>query len=225
MTDGPSRARSRGRRRREREAHLDELLADESVWAEPSGDLEDRVVRAVLEAEPFTGTPLALIAPSVTPPEHRVTPRGRRQRRRHPRAYLSAAAAVAAIAIATGVVIERRADAPDFRTELSATALAPDARGTAAMYKTDAGFRIELDAHGLPALPAGRYYEVWLKQPEGAAVPIGTFSKSSAHGGAITLWSGVSPDQYPMFSVSIERADNDQVPSGQRVLVGRTNAA
>ena len=93
------------------------------------------------------------------------------------------------------------------------------------MYKTDAGFRIELDARGLSALPAGQYYEVWLKQPEGAAVPIGTFSKSSASGGAITLWSGMPPDQYPMFSVSIERADNNQVPSGHRVLVGRTSVA
>ena len=78
-----------------------------------------------------------------------------------------------------------------------------------------------LDARGLPTLPAGEYYQAWLKNAEGILVPIGTFSSS---GGKVTLWSGVSPQEFPTISVTIEAADGDQGSSGRRVLTGSVHA-
>ena len=43
-------------------------------------------------------------------------------------------------------------------------ALAPGAKGEATLTKTSSGWRIELDADGLPRLDGGRFYEAWLKQ-------------------------------------------------------------
>ena len=78
-----------------------------------------------------------------------------------------------------------------------------------------------LDARGLPKLPAGEYYQAWLKNAAGTLVPIGTFSSSD---GRVTLWSGVSPKDFRVISVTIEAADGDQGSSGHRVLVGEVHA-
>jgi hypothetical protein len=59
-----------------------------------------------------------------------------------------------------------------------------------------------------------------LKNAQGTLVPIGTFSSSD---GRVTLWSGVSPKDYPAMSVTIEAADGDQRSSGDRVLVGEVH--
>jgi Anti-sigma-K factor rskA len=70
-------------------------------------------------------------------------------------------------------------------------------------------------------LPNGEYYQAWLKNAAGALVPIGTFSSADA---SITLWSGVSPRDFPTITVTIESADNHQASSGRRVLVGEVHA-
>ena len=134
-----------------------------------------------------------------------------------------AVAAAAAIAIAFGtVVVARRSTSADFDARLQATALAPGAHASAGITRNGAGFRIVLDARGLPALPAGQYYQAWLKNPAGTLVPIGTFSSSD---GRVTLWSGVSPKEFPAMSVTIESTDNDQTSSGRRVLAGEVHAS
>jgi hypothetical protein len=114
-------------------------------------------------------------------------------------------------------VVASRNTRPQYKAQLEATGLAPGARGSAEITRNDAGFRIALDARGLPRLRVGEYYQAWLKNEAGTLVPIGTFSSSD---GRITLWSGVSPDKFSTFTVTIERADNDQQSSGRRVLVG-----
>ena len=50
------------------------------------------------------------------------------------------------------------------RGALGPTALAPGASGNATLTKTSSGWRIELDATGLPRLDNGRFYEAWLKR-------------------------------------------------------------
>ena len=105
----------------------------------------------------------------------------------------------------------------DFSGQLSATALAPGAHASAKITHNDAGFRIALDAHGLPALKDGQYYEAWLKNDAGELVAIGTFSSSD---GRVTLWSGVSPRDFSTLSVTIEKVDADDNSSGVKVLVG-----
>jgi len=102
---------------------------------------------------------------------------------------------------------------------LAPTDLAPGADGGATLTKTSSGWRIELDAAGLPRLDSGRFYEAWLKNDAGALVPIGTFNE----GQNVTLWAGVSPVDFPTLTVTREEADGDQASSGEKVLVGTVN--
>ena len=138
---------------------------------------------------------------------------------------LGVAAPVAAsvlIALVAGIVVGHREVDPNFKADLTATALAPGARASAEMYHTEAGFRVSLEAHGLPDLPPGEYYQAWLRNAHGRLVPIGTFSSSDGH---VTLWSGVSPNDFPTLTVTIEATDNDRAPREGRVLAGDTHAA
>lgn len=50
-------------------------------------------------------------------------------------------------------------------------------------------------------------------------VPIGTFNE----GKDVTLWGGVPPGEYPLLTVTRERADNQQGSSHQVVLTGATH--
>jgi hypothetical protein len=192
-------------------ALLADLLADPSTWAEPSAALEDAVVQAVSSAAPAGET-------SASPSAGRAR-RGATTHRR--RVLVSALSAAAAIAIGAGaVVMTGPGTSTDLSAQLRATAAAPGARASAHITRTNAGFRVVLDAKGLPVLPNGEYYQAWLKSSAGTLVPIGTFSSSD---GRITLWSGVSPRKFGTISVTIERADNIQTTSGRRVLVGEVH--
>ncbi|HTK15566.1 MAG TPA: anti-sigma factor [Acidimicrobiia bacterium] len=193
-------------------ALLADLLADESTWTEPSAGLEDAVVRAVADTVPLAAAP-------ATGGRGAGLGAGR-TRRRH--SMLSAIAAAAAVAIVLGTFVEtRRTTSVDFTAQLSATGLAPRAHASADVTRNKAGFRIVLEARGLPPLPPGEYYQAWLKNARGTLVPIGTFSSSD---GRVTLWSGVGPLDFPAISVSIESADNHQASSGRRVLTGELRA-
>jgi len=85
------------------------------------------------------------------------------------------------------------------------------------LTKTTSGWRIELDATGLPRLDNGRFYEAWLKNPAGVLVPLGTFNE----GRKVTLWAGVSPETFTALSVTREQADGNQASSGLKVLVAK----
>ena len=115
----------------------------------------------------------------------------------------------------------RERSAQQFSAALGPTDLAPQASGDATLTKTSSGWRIELDAAGLPRLDAGRFYEAWLKNAAGVLVPIGTFNE----GRNVTLWAGVSPKQFTTLSVTRERADGDQTSSGEKVLVGTVDTS
>jgi len=184
---------------------LADVLGDSSTWAEPRAGLEDAVVRAVADAEPTTTT-------SRTPPARSEA----RRRRRRVLASALAAAAVIATVVAT-VLVTRGGTSPDYEAQLRGTVSAPGAQASADITRNDAGFRITLDANGLPALRSGEYYQAWLKNAAGALVPIGTFSSSD---GRVTLWSGLSPKDFPTLTVTIEATDNDQTSSGRQVLMG-----
>ena len=181
---------------------LADLLADPSTWAEPRPELEDAVLAAVIgaSAEPANVVPM---------------PRRDRGSR-----WVRTAVAVAAacIVILVGVVVATRGGpSPDFESELAATELAPQAVGSVDITENAGGFRVTLDASGLPPLPAGQYYQAWLKDAGGTLVAIGTFSSSDD---TVTLWSGVSPADFPTITVTIESADGNQASSGQVVLAG-----
>jgi hypothetical protein len=126
-----------------------------------------------------------------------------------------AAAAVAAAAIAVAVV-GFGSHGAGFQAALGPTALEPGARGEATLTKTSSGWRIHLNATGLPRRDGDRFYEAWLRSSTGVLVPIGTFNE----GANVTLWAGVSPTDYKVLTITRERADGNEASSGQKVLVG-----
>jgi len=127
-----------------------------------------------------------------------------------------AAAAVAAAAAAVVVIDGSGSHGTSFQAALGSTPLAPGASGEATLTRTTSGWRIHLDATGLPRLAGDRFYEAWLRGSEGVLVPIGTFNEARN----VTLWAGVSPASYKVLTVTRERADGNQASSGEKVLVG-----
>ncbi len=134
---------------------------------------------------------------------------------------VGAAVAVALVVVAVLAVLRTGSQAQQFRVALAPTDLAPGASGKATLTRTSSGWRIELDATGLPPRRAGGlFYEAWLRSPAGVLVPIGTFNE----GRKVTLWAGVSPLKFPTLTVTRERADGDQASSGEKVLAGTVGA-
>lgn len=186
-------------------AELDDLralLADPSVWAEPSPWLEDAVVAAVGDAAERGRDRTATVAP----------------RQRRGAAFLrSVALAGAAAAIVVALVLAgRNTNRADLDSSLQATELVPAADGYASFTETEAGWRIELDASGLPRLDGGRFYQAWLVDDAGVAVTVGTFNEPDD----VVLWAGVSPREFTTIAITEEEADGDPASSGRRVLVG-----
>jgi hypothetical protein len=180
---------------------LADLLADPAMWDEPRPELEHLVVGAVAAADASV-TPL----PS-RPVEHR-------RRRRGLFSVAGIAAAAAIVVAAVGVVDS--APGNDMTATLAGTRLAPSAHASATFKRTNSGFRITLEAAHLPHLDGHHFYEAWLKNGDGDAVPVGTFSSSDGH---VTLWSGVSPTG-SRLAVTVEPNDNDQSSSGRVILAG-----
>jgi hypothetical protein len=183
---------------------LRDLLRDPAVWAEPPGDLEDRVVGAI--AAQADARPSAAAAPA--------------HRRTRPRAWVAAAVAAAAVVLAAVLaagVLSGGGAGGRTRLQVALAAVGPAGpSGSGTLTRTDAGWRIELTLRDLPRLDNGAYYQAWLKNDAGLLVPVGTFNE----GGRVTLWAGVSPVDFPTVTVTVEAADGDQASSGQRVLAG-----
>jgi anti-sigma factor RsiW len=136
---------------------------------------------------------------------------------RTPRSLVLGGVAVAAAAVAVAiVVVGSGSPGTRFQAALEPTRLAPGAAGEATLTKTSSGWRIHLEATGLPRLADGRFYEAWLRNPAGVLVPVGTFNE----GRDVTLWAGVSPVGFGVLTVTRERADGNQASSGEKVLVG-----
>jgi hypothetical protein len=138
---------------------------------------------------------------------------------RAPRRALLVGVAAAAVvgAVSIGFVVFGSSTSPEqFRAALRAPSSAPGSSGSATLTKTSSGWRIELDASGLPRLDRGRFYQAWLRNGAGVLVPIGSFNQ----GKDVTLWAGVSPETFRTLTVTREQADGVQASSGQKVLVG-----
>lgn len=181
-----------------RVASLRGLLGDDAVWAEPSADLEDRVVAAVEDDDAGGAT---VVAPA-------------RWRRWRPVAagLVGAAAVVVLVAVLA-------LPAPVATVELAGTDLAPEAQAVATVEADDGGWLVELDVGGLAPAPEGAYYEGWQRNG-GRAVSVGTFHLRGGDD-VIPLWSGVPVGEHPIVFVTLEAVDGDPGPSGDVVLEGR----
>jgi anti-sigma-K factor RskA len=218
------------RRGRRDDAGADELaaLADGSLEPERRAALEERVAASpeladlLAEQQRAVALTQSAAAQVEAPAGLRARIDAERRARRAPRrrrlvvgAAAAAATAAAAIVVAFAV-FGSSTSGQRFEAALAPTGLAPAARGEATLTKTSSGWRIEVDATGLPRLNGGRFYEAWLRNTAGVLVPIGTFNE----GRKVTLWAGVTPLRFTTLTVTREEADGNQGSSGQKVLVG-----
>jgi anti-sigma-K factor RskA len=195
----------------ERRAELEARLDDSPILADRLAE-QERAVALLRGAGDEVEAPAALRA--------RLDAQRRTRSVRTPRGLALggvAAAAVAAAAIAVAVVVSGSGShGARFQAALGPTPLAPGAHGEAVLTRTSSGWRIHLDATGLPRLAGDRFYEAWLSRSDGVLVPVGTFNE----GRNVTLWAGVSPASYTVLTVTRERADGNEASSGQKVLGG-----
>jgi hypothetical protein len=219
------------RRRRQDEARGQETaelaaLADGSLAPERRAALEARVEASseladrLAEQQRAVRLARSAAAEVEAPAALRARIEAQRRPRRVPvsrRLVLSGAAVAAVLAVAVGLAVVRsNPSGQRFEAALGPTGLVPAARGDATLTKTSSGWRIEVDATGLPRLQGGRFYEAWLRNAAGVLVPVGTFND----GRDVTLWAGVSPKDFKTLTVTREQADGDQGSSGEKVLVG-----
>jgi Anti-sigma-K factor rskA, C-terminal len=196
----------------DRRADLEAQVADSSELAARLAE-QQRAVTLTRSAAAEVEAPAALRA--------RIEGRRRSSRVTTPhRLVLVGVTAAAVVAVAIGVAVLRPGTSGErFQAALAPTGLVPAAHGDATLTKTSSGWRVELDATGLPRLQGGRFYEAWLRNADGVLVPIGTFNE----GRKVTLWAGVSPHNFTTLTITREQADGDQASSGQKVLVGRVD--
>jgi hypothetical protein len=167
------------------------LIADPDTWEEPSADLGDRVVAAVMSEATL----------------HR---RGGPRRR----PVLAAAAAAAFVLVGFVAVVLVFGEDPDWTVEIAGTPLAPDAGGTVLGWNAESGTRMILELTGLDPAPPGEIYELWLS--EGSRhVSAGTFVEA---GDDLELWAGVTRRDYPRIWITLEPLDDDPGPSSHTVL-------
>jgi Anti-sigma-K factor rskA len=185
---------------------------------------------------PLAGAPTSIASPSAdrpappgpaAPEEPAPAPApvslDERRRRVWPAALASAVAAAAAVLVGVVVVSGSWGDDPadaTFEAALAPTELVLEASGTVSATRFDSGWRLELDATGLPRLADGQFYQAWLLGPGDVLVPVGSFNE----GEDVVLWAGVSPADFTAFTVTREVADGNQGSSGQRVLAGPLTA-
>jgi hypothetical protein len=120
---------------------------------------------------------------------------------------LGVATAAAAAAVAGLVAFGFHSGPEHYHAALAG----PGASGDATFTRTSSGWRIELEASGLPRLANGRYYEAWLRDRAGRRVAVGTFNEARD----VTLWAGVSPKVFRTLAVTRGPAGGRMVLSGK----------
>jgi Anti-sigma-K factor rskA len=183
------------------DAELSLLLKHPAMYDSPSADLAAKVSQAVAKEVATVRTAGASQQIPV--------------RRSSPMRWLSAVAAVVLVAVGGAALIRNSSPTERWtKVSLTATGLAPRAKGYARFASTRSGLKIELDATGLPRRDGVRFYQAWLKGP-GGLVPVGTFHS----GENVTLWAGVALEDFPTLTITQEEV-GDQTSSGRKVMTG-----
>jgi hypothetical protein len=200
------------------------LLADPAAWAEPSADLEERVVASIGTAR-VAAPAISPAASSADPPP---LPGDRTSTRRWRERVLGAAVGSAAAALIVGIVLGGfdDADRADGGVALGSLALvgtdlAPGISGSARVRQFEPGVEVAITLAGLPRRDDGEFYQGWLKRCDGTGlVSIGTFHDLSSVEG----WAGVDIAEFPIVTVTRERVagptDAAQGSSGEVVVTG-----
>ena len=220
-------------------ARVGSLLSHPGMWETPP-DLPGGIAALIARAEaapadlddapaPHTQLPPSTPPPS-TPPMSSTRPSdGRPARgpssdrtrpgagRRRPRRWVIAtAAALVLIAAGIGGVLSATRERPTATVELAGAGATPLAHGKIQIIERPAGWRLVLDATGLPSAAAGTYYQGWAIR-DGEYVPLGTFHMHKE--GRVELWSGVPLRMFRRIEITLQRVGSGQQP-GTPLLVG-----
>ncbi|MEM8620356.1 MAG: anti-sigma factor [Actinomycetota bacterium] len=199
------------------DADLSALLADPAMWETPDPAGADALVAAIAADRGDGATPHTEKAHPPAPAP--VVEIGAYRRRLAP--ILAGAAAI--VVLLAGALIVAVVDGDDVSDgvliALSGTDLAPDAAAEADIADTPIGTRILLDVTDLPPAEDGTYYEAWLRQSAEVGVSAGTFHMRGGDG-EIELWAGVTLDDYPLITVTLQQEDGGAASSGAVVLRG-----
>ena len=181
------------------------LLAEPSVWTEPPSHLEDAVVAAVVgeaAARPAAGSALD------RPRRGRALRTGALfggPRPRQPWCWPSCSDPGASTS------------GTDLDASLEATDVAAGAEGYATFTETDSGWRIELNATGLPRLDGGRFYQAWLRDAAGPSSPWArSTSPTTSCCGPACRRSSSRPSPSPASSPTTTRGRRESVCSRAR---------
>ena len=204
---------------------LASILSDPSLW-ETSDPADEAAIFAAIDelaaAEPATAAPGLPNTPVTVPVDlsHEELPSNVVSISSNRRwAGPFAAGIAAALALVLGIsAVTGGSDRNGIELALNGTELAPEADGVVEIVETPNGTVLLLDVSGLPPAAEGSYYEAWVRQDAEVGVSAGTFHLRGG-GGDIELWAGVSAEDYPLFTVTIQD-EADPVSSGRVVLRG-----
>ncbi len=142
----------------------------------------------------------------------RVTPLAQR---RQPTWFVPAAAA-AAVVIAAGIWWNaHRQSGQTWAATCTPTAPSCHASGVLSV----AGGALELQLHGLAALPSGKQYQAWLIMPGAAPKPEPVFSANQSGDGSVAIPE--APAKGDVVAVTIEPAGGSQKPTTAPFLVAK----
>ena len=187
------------------------LLASAAAPREPPAGLEARILRAVQTR----ASPAAFAGPAPA------------RRRRSPWPALTGIAAVVAVALGVGNLLQwngvlgaaARGRAARLDTAvLSGTPNAPEAYGTVVLDPKDN--KGVLAVTGLPALSADRQYQLWLIR-DGERRSGGVFRPDEDGYGSLLLTVPADFRDFTSFGVSVEPRGGSPAPTGPGVLAGR----
>ncbi len=96
-------------------------------------------------------------------------------------------------------------------------------KGSRADLSMPDGHTMLLRTHGLPASPAGSYYEVWLMSNARKLVPVASFRVGASGSASVEVPLPASPTDYRYFDVSRQSVAGGTAHSGDSVLRGSTS--
>ncbi len=204
---------------------VEALLPDLAGEVEPPPALKSRLMAAIAQEAPRQqATPDDERPPA---PPIAFAERARARRPGANRWPWLAVAAVLALVVA-GALIYRllnTTEQPTKQYAMAGTPSMPSIHGTIKYYRT--GQRLELDLHGLKAIPSSKVYELWLIRatPSGkveSALGVTGFSPS-ADGTATVKLSGHVVPAYQLAGLTIERAPLSRVPTTPMVAKALLN--
>jgi anti-sigma-K factor RskA len=131
-----------------------------------------------------------------------------------------AAAALLVVAVLGIGLLRELTDESSTGVLLTATALAPEARGEAQVERVGQNIRVDLEVWGMPDLKEGEYYEMWYYADDGGRISCGTFRAGPEGRTTVNLSAPAGARSYPEIEITREPDDGNPEASGEAVLEG-----